>query len=157
MTRFSDRRLDFSEVRKEIRDQMVIVTNKNVFENHQKNFDYIIVSDQYSNDYSVEMKIHELNEKLNFTKLICFEETDILRAAIIRERLGIEGLDYETSLLYRDKYFMKKKVSASGIKCPNFRPIENTFDLLDFVKDHGYPIFLKPRSGMIGAGNKTNK
>ncbi len=154
VTRFSDRRLDFSEVRKEILDKMVLVTNKNVFDNHQRNFDYIIVSNQYSNDYSVEMKIHELNEKFNFTKLICFEETDILRAAIIRDRLGIEGLNYETSLLYRDKYLMKKKVSESGIKCPNFRPIENTFDLLDFVKDNGYPIFLKPRSEMIGIGTK---
>ncbi|MFI0980380.1 ATP-grasp domain-containing protein [Streptomyces sp. NPDC021093] len=76
-------------------------------------------------------------------------ESDVLRAARLRERLGLPGQSVASALAYRDKVVMKEQVRRAGLKVPAFTPVDSPADLLDFVAAEGFPVVVKPR---LGAG-----
>lgn len=76
-------------------------------------------------------------------------ESDVLRAARLRARLGLPGQDLESATAYRDKVVMKRLARAAGIGVPAFAPVDSPADLLDFVDARGFPVVVKPR---LGAG-----
>ncbi|WP_329617390.1 hypothetical protein OG244_34280 [Streptomyces brevispora] len=76
-------------------------------------------------------------------------ESDVLRAARLRGRLGLPGQDTASAKAYRDKVVMKRLARAAGITVPAFAPVDSTTDLLDFIAAEGFPVVAKPR---LGAG-----
>ncbi|MEU0674247.1 hypothetical protein ABZ330_15370 [Streptomyces sp. NPDC006172] len=78
-------------------------------------------------------------------------ESDVLRAARLRARLGLPGQDVASATAYRDKVVMKRTARAAGIGVPPFAPVECPADLLEFIEDWGFPVVVKPR---LGAGAK---
>lgn len=79
-------------------------------------------------------------------------ESDVLRAARLRERLGLPGQDMASARAYRDKVVMKRLVRAAGVRVPAFAPVDDPGDLLDFIDAHGLPAVVKPRSGAGSEG-----
>ncbi|MFE2914312.1 acetyl-CoA carboxylase biotin carboxylase subunit family protein [Kitasatospora indigofera] len=76
-------------------------------------------------------------------------ESDVLRAARLRARLGLPGQDVASATAYRDKVVMKRLARAAGIAVPAFAPVDSPADLMDFIEAEGLPAVVKPR---LGAG-----
>ncbi|MDI5966544.1 ATP-grasp domain-containing protein [Streptantibioticus silvisoli] len=74
-------------------------------------------------------------------------ESDVLRAARLRERLGLPGQHGDSATAYRDKVAMKRLARAAGLGVPSFTAVDGPMDLLDFVEAEGYPVVVKPRAG----------
>ncbi len=74
-------------------------------------------------------------------------EHDVLRAARLRERLGLPGQSVASATAYRDKVVMKETLRAAGIGVPEFTAVDSPGDLLAFTERHGFPVVVKPRFG----------
>ena len=79
-------------------------------------------------------------------------EHDVLRAARLRERLGLPGQGVESAIAHRDKVVMKRLTSAAGLPMPAFVAVDDAMDLLDFVDAQGFPVVVKPRDGAGAEG-----
>ncbi len=67
--------------------------------------------------------------------------------AAARERLGIEGMGAQAAENFRDKARMKTVLRDAGLPCARHRLIGTAADALDFVREVGYPIVIKPPAG----------
>lgn len=79
--------------------------------------------------------------------IVATSETDILRAARLRDLFHIRGQSYKNALFFRDKVHMKTLLKKHGIAVPEFRRVTSALDILDFVRTHPYPLILKPSRG----------
>lgn len=79
-------------------------------------------------------------------------ESDVLRAARLRGRLGLPGQDSASATAYRDKLVMKRLARAAGVAVPAFAAVDDPLDLLDFVDAYGLPAVVKPRFGAGAEG-----
>ncbi|MFF4160741.1 acetyl-CoA carboxylase biotin carboxylase subunit family protein [Streptomyces sp. NPDC001678] len=79
-------------------------------------------------------------------------EDDVIRAARLRERLGLPGQRPVSAFAYRDKAVMKELIREAGLAVPHFAPVDHALDLLDFIDAHGYPVVVKPRFGAGAEG-----
>lgn len=92
---------------------------------------------------------------LNFgriDRIIALSEYDLESAAILRDSLGIEGVNTKQVKLYKDKVTMKLKVQQAGLQVPNFIDCLNPENPINFSKQYGFPLILKPRVGAAGRG-----
>lgn len=67
--------------------------------------------------------------------------------AQVREELGIEGMSVETALNFRDKFRMKNVLRAAGVPCARHALVESEAQALEFVRETGFPLVLKPPAG----------
>ncbi|MFH9584472.1 acetyl-CoA carboxylase biotin carboxylase subunit family protein [Streptomyces luteogriseus] len=79
-------------------------------------------------------------------------ENDVLRAARLRARLGVPGQSTESAVAYRDKVVMKRMARAAGIRVPAFTTVDAPADLFDFIDAEGFPVVVKPRTGLSAKG-----
>lgn len=98
----------------------------------------------YADDHEVKTMIRQCHQDFAFQKIIAPDEEDILRAAFLRQELNLDGQSYESALAFRDKTRMKEVLSQANVLVPPFRKIEESTELSDFAKTHGYPLILKP-------------
>ncbi len=108
----------------------------------------------YDTNNAIEWKALELYSQHPYHTVIATAERDILRAAKIRQFLGISGQSWESALAFRNKVKMKQILSEAGIQVPPFRPVETAVDLYEFTEQYGYPVVVKPVDGM-GSRNTT--
>ena len=52
--------------------------------------------------------------------------------------------DYKTALLSKDKYKAKERMKEYSVRLPQFLKVETFEDLVEKIKDFGYPCVLKP-------------
>ncbi|WP_406445668.1 hypothetical protein OHB14_41865 [Streptomyces sp. NBC_01613] len=78
-------------------------------------------------------------------------ESDVLRAARLRARLGLPGQGTASATAYRDKVVMKRIAREAGIRVPAFAAVDSPPDLFDFLDAEGRPAVVKPR---FGAGSE---
>jgi hypothetical protein len=64
-----------------------------------------------------------------------------------RQTLGVDGMDIETSLNFRDKSRMKKLFEEAGIPCARHALVTVLADAMVFAKKSHYPFVVKPVSG----------
>ena len=67
--------------------------------------------------------------------------------AEVRAHFGIPGTSPKTADLFRDKARMKNALRAAGLPCARHRLVTKIEDALDFVREVGLPIVLKPPAG----------
>jgi biotin carboxylase len=67
--------------------------------------------------------------------------------AIARRALGVPGPDPATAERFRDKALMKDTLRAAGIPCARHRLVTGVEEALDFIRDVGLPIVVKPPAG----------
>lgn len=71
--------------------------------------------------------------------------------AIVREKLGIEGIGAQVATHFRDKATMKDVLHKAGLPCARHRRLTSPADAEEFVQEVGYPVVIKP---LAGAGAK---
>ncbi|MFE7778556.1 acetyl-CoA carboxylase biotin carboxylase subunit family protein [Streptomyces sp. NPDC057445] len=106
-----------------------------------------LVPDYHS--WSAEQAAEEAAREHDVDLVASTSESDVLRAARLRARLGLPGQDGASASAYRDKVVMKQLAAAAGIPVPAFAAVDSPADLLDFIDVQGFPVVVKPR---LGAG-----
>lgn len=72
--------------------------------------------------------------------------------AVARKRLGIDGLDVDAALNFRDKARMKNVLSAAGVPCARHALVSDRNGAFEFAKAAGFPLVVKPPAGAGGKG-----
>ena len=72
--------------------------------------------------------------------------------ALVREHLGIPGMDPVTARNFRDKAQMKTVLRAAGVPCARHRLAGSAADAQGFAAEVGFPLVVKPPAG---AGAKS--
>jgi Carbamoyl-phosphate synthase L chain, ATP binding domain len=72
--------------------------------------------------------------------------------ALVREHLGISGMDPVTARNFRDKDQMKTVLEAAGVPCARHRLAHSPPEAAAFAADVGFPLVVKPPAG---AGAKS--
>lgn len=121
-----------------------IESNEKIF---NKIFEDVFYFENYHDSDLIEKKIFLLNKNKKIDKIVALSEIDILRAARIREFIGIQGQTVDSAMAFRDKYKMKRLAENVGMLTPAYYKVNNTIDLLKFIRQHRYPIVVKPIAG----------
>jgi hypothetical protein len=72
--------------------------------------------------------------------------------AMVREHLGIPGMDPVTARNFRDKAQMKTVLEEAGVPCARHRLADSSSSAVDFAAMVGFPLVVKPPAG---AGAKS--
>ena len=67
--------------------------------------------------------------------------------AVVREQLGIPGIDVETARNFRDKDRMKTVMARNGLPCARHRLVGSADEALGFISEIGLPVVAKPPAG----------
>lgn len=113
-------------------------------------FRQVSLVEGYESTGRLERAVLDLAAETPIRRIVAPSELDLLRAARLREVLGVPGQTYESALAYRDKVVMKQRVRAAGLSVPRFAAVHEPSDVVAFVRSHGLPAVLKPR---LGAGS----
>ncbi|TRX73006.1 ATP-grasp domain-containing protein [Pseudomonas mangiferae] len=106
----------------------------------------------YAGSGRVETQALDFHRVDPFLNVIALAESDVLRAARLRERWGLGGLSPQDARLFRDKYEMKRRAERHGVPVAGYRLAASALDLLAFIEDYHYPIVVKPVDGKGSAG-----
>jgi hypothetical protein len=98
-------------------------------------------------DGLVELTAIELAETQKISHLVVHSEYDLLRAAHLRQFLGLPGQSVESALAYRDKVVMKEYLARMAIPVAKFQRQTSPIDLFEFASKNGYPVVIKPVDG----------
>lgn len=109
-------------------------------------FNFVAAYDNYLNNGNVYTDLFSLHQSKPITHIIAFGEDDVIRAARLREMWGLNGQSIENAVYFRDKSLMRKKILQSGLATHIGQPLEGPLCLIEFVKKHGLPVYVKPRS-----------
>jgi hypothetical protein len=102
----------------------------------------------YTTSAAFDLAVIDAHRRDPIDRLLVNSEYDVLRAARLRERLGIRGQGVASALAYRDKVRMKTWWAQAGVPAARHAALEAPGDLLAFAAAHGYPVVVKPRAGM---------
>src|SRR5262245_18566827 len=80
-------------------------------------------------------------------ELVALSETDLIRAARLREMLGLPGQTFQPAVAFRDKRVMKDLARAAGMCVPAFTSVTSVQQLADFARQVGGPVVMKPVDG----------
>ncbi|MFC7442275.1 ATP-grasp domain-containing protein [Laceyella putida] len=137
----------------DLNEPLVILTTEKLAPEFQANA-YVLSFENYDYNNAVEFAALQMAKHTPFRRVVATAERDILRAARIREHLGIEGQSWESAIAFRDKVKMKRLLKAANVKVPPFAELESVIDLVLFIEEVGYPVVVKPIDGM-GSRNTT--
>ncbi|MFL9680160.1 acetyl-CoA carboxylase biotin carboxylase subunit family protein [Streptomyces sp. KL110A] len=110
-------------------------------------YDEVRLVDAFHDNAALELDVLELHATHGFDRIVALGEFDLLRAARLRELLGLPGQSVKSAQAYRDKLTMKRALLAAGLPLAPFAPVPDATSLVDFVRRHGYPVVMKPRRG----------
>jgi len=79
-------------------------------------------------------------------------EPGVILADQLAHRLGLRHNELETLAARRDKYEMKLRARAAGLRCARARRCFDEQDLASFAAEVGYPVVLKTPSGTASIG-----
>lgn len=114
-------------------------------------FTHLEIFDDFDDD-SVDARALELADEFRTTHIVALHEADILRAAALRERLGLDGAWTEDVRPFRDKALMKRLARLGGIEVAPHTVPRTARDAHEFAEEHGFPLVLKHRAGYNSVG-----
>ena len=117
-----------------------------------KNFDHVELFENYDHNGNVEIRAIELHNVYRFKKIFTISEADILRAALLRDYLGIDGQTYKSATVFRDKLFMYECAEKGNINVPVSRKVNSSIDIYDFKNHFGFSFVMKPTCGYGSIG-----
>ncbi|MEU9123237.1 hypothetical protein AB0C96_25790 [Streptomyces sp. NPDC048506] len=109
-----------------------------------RRFRHVEVAERYDAP-AVELGAERLHARFGFERIATVAETDVLRAARLRGRLGVTGQSEESATAFRDKYVMKRRAARAGIPVAPMAPVTAALDIAAFADAQGYPVVVKPR------------
>ncbi|MDA3136846.1 ATP-grasp domain-containing protein [Pseudomonas syringae] len=92
-----------------------------------------------------------------FSRILPHSEFDLIRAARLREYLGIPGQSLESAIAYRDKVVMKEYMTHADIPVARFKRVQSSLDIMAFIDKYGYPCVVKPVDGCSSKGVRVIK
>ena len=101
---------------------------------------------------AIERAVRQAQGEVWIDRLETVIEAHQLPAAHVRERLGIPGTLSRTAWLCRDKPAMKDALRAAGVRCAASAGIASEAEAIDFAREVGYPVIVKPRDAAGAAG-----
>lgn len=115
-------------------------------------FEQVAEFPDFRTNCDVELLAAKMHGERPFTHILAYREVDIIRASRMRKALKIEGQDEQSAMIFRDKLLMKDTAQAAHLAVLPYSAVRSVWDLLDFSKQHGFPLIVKPRLeyGMIG-------
>jgi biotin carboxylase len=93
--------------------------------------------------------VHELQP---VTRIGTFSDQGQVAAAAAGQALGIPTHSVETVRLVHDKYAMRRRLAEAGVESTPSAVVGDEGELCNFAAAHGYPVVVKPMSGMASAG-----
>jgi len=87
------------------------------------------------------------NESRPFAAVVALSECDVVRAAELRERIGLGGQQVASASAFRDKPVMKAIAQAAGLDTPAYQCVNSVADLMDFAAGHRATVVVKPLDG----------
>ncbi len=131
-------------------DEDITLFTQNKHKNNYQGLTHVEGFDNYIENHLIEVKAVEHFYKTNsFDTVIALDEVDIIRAARIRQLLGIKGQNLDSAYFYRNKIQMKNTLK-DHVRCPNFKEISTMLDIDEFTDLNGLPVVIKPVDGMGG-------
>lgn len=85
-------------------------------------------------------------------QVLCLWEPAMELAAQLREAFGLPGMNSQQTALFRDKDLMKKALQKAGVRLPKHHKASGKAQILEAVRQIGFPIIVKPLSG-AGSAN----
>jgi len=92
---------------------------------------------------------------LSIGRLGSLSEFDVLRAARLRDMVGMPGQGFQAALRYRDKWLMKSIAGEAGVAVPRMVLVEGVGTLPHRIGEIGLPAVVKPRWMAAGIGVKV--
>lgn len=117
----------------------------------------IIDVESYENSGEVELKALKAHQQSPFHHIVSLEEMDVLRAAHLREYLGLRGQNVASAQAYTNKIIMKNILREKGISIPLYAPVSSLSDIQVFINQAGYPIVVKPATATENSGVRILK
>ncbi|MFC9680511.1 acetyl-CoA carboxylase biotin carboxylase subunit family protein [Streptomyces sp. NPDC056948] len=84
--------------------------------------------------------------------IVTLKEDDLLVAAALREEWGCPGPRTEFLEPFRDKYLMATAVAEAGLDVPDFALAPDRRTVVEFGREHGWPLVVKPTRGSCSEG-----
>jgi biotin carboxylase len=106
---------------------------------------------QPSRNADLERHALELHQTYGFDAIYTKQEDLLLRAAYLREYLGIQGLQPHQVTLFRNKYLMKETLQQAGLHVGPFALVKSPCDILAFYQKYK-KIVVKPIMGSASQG-----
>lgn len=101
--------------------------------------------EDYEGDVDIEQTCHSIAAREPITYIVALQESDLYKAARLREFFNLPGQDPESVEAFRDKVRMKQCLKAADIEVDLFEPVGSYSEALAFSSRVGYPVVLKPR------------
>jgi len=98
--------------------------------------------------------VDRLGRHHTITHICARAERDVIRAGVLRMRLGIAGLDVDEVCAFRDKHLMYERASAGGVPVAPYARVTSHAQALEFIARHGRSV-VKPSFGSGSIGVKV--
>jgi biotin carboxylase len=82
-----------------------------------------------------------------FDAVLCLIDIRLVEASLIAEKLGLRFLNPATTRMMRDKFSVRQRLAARGVRQPRFAVAETAGELRQAVAEIGYPVLVKPSDG----------
>jgi hypothetical protein len=109
-------------------------------------FGFVRAYPNYLNNGAVYVDVERLHRERPVTHVIAFGEDDVVRAARLRERWGLPGQRVDNALAFRDKSLTRVLLAEAGVPVHAGAPLSHPLELVEFVAEHGLPVYVKPRT-----------
>ena len=110
--------------------------------------DHYYFCPDYDDKAAVRAQVKELCRSHRIRRILVSFEGDVYTAALCREDNGIEGLQPEQAIFFRDKNAMNARAAELGVRVPRSCSPHTLGTLESFAQRVGYPLILKPYDGM---------
>ncbi|HST81423.1 MAG TPA: hypothetical protein VLL08_06765 [Kineosporiaceae bacterium] len=109
--------------------------------------------ENYDTNQLVEKTALQLARTRRIDAVFARAEADVVRAAQLRELLGVPGQWTASALAFRNKVVMKDHLVGGPVSLPQYRLLDSAYTAVEFIAKHGYPVVIKPvsESGSLGA------
>jgi biotin carboxylase len=108
--------------------------------------------DGYDDNQLVDKAALDLARAHRVDAVFARAESDVIRAAQLRDVLDLPGQRTPSAVAFRDKVVMKDHLVGGPVEVPRYRQLDSAYTALQFVEEQGYPVVIKPvsESGSLG-------
>jgi hypothetical protein len=85
-------------------------------------------------------------------RIVCLDDFDVEKGALLREHFRIPGMGQTTARYFRDKLAMRVRAQEAGIKVPAFTGLFNDAAVNGYLERVSAPWLIKPRSEASATG-----
>lgn len=99
--------------------------------------------------YDVDIMDYDLILKIAKEENVCAVTSNVVERAIrvaayVSEKLGLEGIGYDISQIFTNKYKMRQAAEKVGVGVPRYAEVKTVEQAIDFANQCGYPLIIKP-------------